>query len=67
MKLSALAGAFRSFPQVLVNVPAAYALAKLRFRGRTTLFGAVLERFYGGEADALTLALLDAGAPAQGP
>ena len=28
--------------QVLVNVPAAYALAKLRFRGRTTLFGAVL-------------------------
>jgi multiple sugar transport system permease protein len=28
--------------QLLVNVPAAYALAKLRFRGRTTLFGAVL-------------------------
>lgn len=28
--------------QVLINVPAAYALAKLRFRGRTTLFGAVL-------------------------
>ena len=28
--------------QVIVNVPAAYALAKLRFRGRTTLFGAVL-------------------------
>ena len=28
--------------QVLVNVPAAYALAKLRFRGRATLFGAVL-------------------------
>jgi multiple sugar transport system permease protein len=28
--------------QVLVNIPAAYALAKLRFRGRTTLFGAVL-------------------------
>jgi len=28
--------------QVLVNVPAAYALAKLRFRGRTTLFLAVL-------------------------
>ncbi len=28
--------------QVLVNVPAAYALAKLRFRGRSTLFGAVL-------------------------
>lgn len=28
--------------QVVVNVPAAYALAKLRFRGRTTLFGAVL-------------------------
>jgi multiple sugar transport system permease protein len=28
--------------QVLVNVPAAYALAKLRFRGRTSLFGAVL-------------------------
>jgi len=28
--------------QVLVSVPAAYALAKLRFRGRTTLFGAVL-------------------------
>ncbi|MGD9881241.1 MAG: carbohydrate ABC transporter permease [Reyranella sp.] len=28
--------------QVLVNVPAAYALAKLRFRGRTTLFAAVL-------------------------
>lgn len=28
--------------QLLVNVPAAYALAKLRFRGRRTLFGAVL-------------------------
>ena len=28
--------------QVVVNVPAAYALAKLRFRGRATLFGAVL-------------------------
>jgi multiple sugar transport system permease protein len=28
--------------QVLVNIPAAYALAKLRFRGRATLFGAVL-------------------------
>ena len=28
--------------QVLVNIPAAYALAKLRFRGRSTLFGAVL-------------------------
>ena len=28
--------------QIVVNVPAAYALAKLRFRGRTTLFGAVL-------------------------
>ena len=28
--------------QVLVNVPAAYALAKLRFRGRDTMFGAVL-------------------------
>ena len=28
--------------QVIVNVPAAYALAKLRFRGRATLFGAVL-------------------------
>ena len=28
--------------QVLVNVPEAYALARLRFRGRTTLFGAVL-------------------------
>ena len=28
--------------QVLVNVPAAYALAKLRFRGKATLFGAVL-------------------------
>ena len=28
--------------QLVVNVPAAYALAKLRFRGRTTLFSAVL-------------------------
>ena len=28
--------------QVLVNVPAAYALAKLRFRGRGLMFGAVL-------------------------
>jgi multiple sugar transport system permease protein len=28
--------------QVIVNVPAAYALAKLRFRGRGLLFGAVL-------------------------
>jgi multiple sugar transport system permease protein len=28
--------------QVLVALPAAYALAKLRFRGRDTLFGAVL-------------------------
>jgi multiple sugar transport system permease protein len=28
--------------QVLVNVPAAYALAKLRFRGRNMMFGAVL-------------------------
>jgi multiple sugar transport system permease protein len=28
--------------QVLVNVPAAYALAKLRFRGRSLMFGAVL-------------------------
>src|SRR5471032_1466833 len=28
--------------QVLVNVPAAYALAKLRFRGRQLMFGAVL-------------------------
>jgi multiple sugar transport system permease protein len=28
--------------QVVVNVPAAYALAKLRFRGKATLFGAVL-------------------------
>jgi multiple sugar transport system permease protein len=28
--------------QVLVNVPAAYALAKLRFRGRNVMFGAVL-------------------------
>jgi multiple sugar transport system permease protein len=28
--------------QVLINVPAAYALAKLRFRGRATMFGAVL-------------------------
>ena len=28
--------------QVLVNVPAAYALAKLRFRGRDAMFGAVL-------------------------
>jgi multiple sugar transport system permease protein len=28
--------------QLLVNVPAAYALAKLRFRGRATLFAAVL-------------------------
>ena len=26
--------------QVLVNLPAAYALAKLRFRGRAALFGA---------------------------
>ena len=30
------------FLQLLVSLPAAYALAKLRFRGRTTLFGAVL-------------------------
>ncbi len=28
--------------QVLVNLPAAYALAKLRFRGRSALFGVVL-------------------------
>lgn len=28
--------------QVIVNVPAAYALAKLRFRGRGLMFGAVL-------------------------
>jgi multiple sugar transport system permease protein len=28
--------------QVLVNLPAAYALAKLRFRGRSALFGLVL-------------------------
>ena len=28
--------------QVLVNMPAAYALAKLRFRGRALMFGAVL-------------------------
>ena len=28
--------------QVLVNMPAAYALAKLRFRGRSLMFGAVL-------------------------
>jgi multiple sugar transport system permease protein len=28
--------------QVIVNVPAAYALAKLRFRGRQFMFGAVL-------------------------
>jgi multiple sugar transport system permease protein len=28
--------------QVLINLPCAYALAKLRFRGRDTLFGAVL-------------------------